>query len=64
MTTTLPAMERTVALLHRELPDCRVVVGGAVLTQEYADRLGADFYAKDAMQSVRIAERVLRRRGD
>ena len=56
MTTTVPAMEETVALLHKELPGCSVVVGGAVLTQEYADRIGADFYAKDAMDTVRAAQ--------
>ena len=56
MTTTVPAMEATVKLLHEKLPACKVVVGGAVLTQEYADRMGADHYAKDAMESVRYAE--------
>lgn len=57
MTTTVPAMGETIRLLAA-LPDCRVMVGGAVLTQEYADRLGADFYAKDAMGAVRIANQV------
>ncbi len=56
MTTTLPAMEETVALLHRELPLCRVAVGGAVLTEDYARRIGADFYSPDAMGVVRYAE--------
>ena len=57
MTTTVPAMERTIALLKREAPDVRVMVGGAVLTQEYADQIGADGYGKDAMAAVRLAER-------
>jgi len=56
MTTTVPAMEETIRLLHAECPDCRVMVGGAVLTQEHADRIGADFYSKDAMGSVRYAQ--------
>ena len=59
MTTTVCYMEETVKLLHAELPGCRVVVGGAVLTQEYADMIGADFYAKDAMEMVRICREVL-----
>ena len=56
MTTTVPAMEETVKLLHESLPDCRVMVGGAVLTKGYADKMGADFYAKDAMGAVKIAK--------
>ncbi len=56
MTTTVPAMEETVRLLHENAPWCRVVVGGAVLTQEYADMIGADHYCKDAMEAVRFAE--------
>ena len=56
MTTTVVNMEKTIALLHREYPECRVMVGGAVLTQDYADRIGADFYSKDAMGTVRYAE--------
>jgi len=56
MTTTVPAMEETVRLLHRELPDCRVMVGGAVLTKEYADMIGADAYAPDGVSAVRVAE--------
>ena len=55
MTTTVPAMEETIALLRERVPACKVMVGGAVLTQEYADRIGADFYAKDAMEGVRYA---------
>ena len=56
MTTTVPSMEKTIRLLRGAGCDCRVMVGGAVLTQEYADQIGADFYGKDAMQSVRYAE--------
>ena len=55
MTTTVPAMEETIALLREKAPWCKVVVGGAVLTQEYADRIGADKYARDAMETVRYA---------
>ena len=55
MTTTVPAMERTIALLRREAPDCRVVVGGAVLTPELATAIGAHAYARDAMDTVRFA---------
>lgn len=56
MTTTVPAMEETVRLIRKQAPYCKVVVGGAVLTKEYADRMGAHFYAKDAMETVRFAE--------
>ena len=58
MTTTVPAMEETVRLLRREAPWCRIVVGGAVLTEDYAAGMGADHYAPDAMDTVRYAERV------
>ena len=58
MTTTVPAMEETIRLLRLGAPWCKVVVGGAVLTQEYADRIGADKYAKDAMETVRYAEEI------
>ena len=58
MTTTVPAMERTIRLLRERGLDCRVMVGGAVLTQEYADEIGADFYGKDAMASVRFAQQL------
>ncbi len=57
MTTTLDAMAKTVALLKKELPHVRTMVGGAVLTQEYADLIGASGYAKDAMGSVKLAKR-------
>lgn len=56
MTTTVPAMEETIALLRQEVPFCRILVGGAVLTKEYADSIGADKYAKDAMEAVRYCE--------
>ena len=56
MTTTVPAMEETIKLLRERAPQCKVVVGGAVLTQEYADMIGADKYAADAMETVRYAE--------
>ncbi len=58
MTTTVESMEETIRQLRKEVPECRVMVGGAVLTQEYADMIGADFYGKDAMQSVYYAERL------
>ncbi len=58
MTTTVPAMEETIKLLREKAPWCKVVVGGAVLTQEYADAIGADKYAKDAMETVRYAEQI------
>ncbi len=56
MTTTVPAMEETIKLIHEKAPWCKVMVGGAVLTQEYADKIGADAYSKDAMGSVRYVE--------
>jgi 5-methyltetrahydrofolate--homocysteine methyltransferase len=59
MTTTVGAMEETIKLLHRELPSCKVAVGGAVLTEEFAEKIGADYYSKDAMGLVRLAERLL-----
>ena len=58
MTTTVPAMENTIKLLREQMPECRVMVGGAVLTQEYADMMGADSYSKDAMGAVHYAEKV------
>ena len=58
MTTTVGAMADTIALCHRALPDVRIAVGGAVLTQEYADTIGADFYCKDAIDTVHAAEAV------
>jgi len=58
MTTTAPAMAETVALLKKELPEVRVIVGGAVITEEYAKKIGADKYAPDAMEAVRYAEEI------
>lgn len=55
MTTTVGAMEHTIALVHEQLPGVAVMVGGAVITQEFADQIGADFYAKDAAASTRVA---------
>ncbi|MBO5935329.1 MAG: homocysteine S-methyltransferase family protein [Clostridia bacterium] len=60
MTSTVPAMEATIKLLKEKAPDCKTVVGGAVLTQEYADMIGASFYAKDAMETVRFAEQIFK----
>ena len=59
MTTTLRSMEETIALLRQADLLCKVVVGGAVLTPEYASKIGADFYAKDAKQSVDVARQVI-----
>ncbi len=61
MTTTVVSMEETIALLRAKKADCKVMVGGAVLNQEYADMIGADFYGKDAMQSVHYAQKVFGR---
>ena len=58
MTTTVGSMEETIRRLKAAKPDCVTVVGGAVLTQEYAEMIGADYYAKDAMETVRIAEKI------
>jgi 5-methyltetrahydrofolate--homocysteine methyltransferase len=59
MTTTLPAMKATIALLKQNRPDCRILVGGAVLTEEYAGSMGADCYAATAMDTVRYARQLL-----
>lgn len=58
MTTTLPSMEETVRLLRVQVPACKIMVGGAVLTEDYAKTIGADFYGKDGMSSVRYAEKL------
>ncbi len=58
MTTTLPAMEETIKVLHDSGADCKIMVGGAVLTPEYAEKIGADFYAKDAKMSADIAKQI------
>ena len=59
MTTTLGAMEDTINLLHENNVDCKIMVGGAVLTKDYAMQIGADYYAKDAKMSADIAKEVL-----
>jgi len=59
MTTTLVSMEKTIGLIHSNNLDCKIMVGGAVLTPDYAIKIGADFYAKDAKESVDIAKRIL-----
>lgn len=59
MTTTLKSMEETVRLIREEKLDCRVMCGGAVLTESYTKSIGADFYARDAKQSADIAKQVL-----
>ncbi|MDO5388883.1 MAG: hypothetical protein Q4F63_06585 [Clostridia bacterium] len=53
------SMENTIKLLRENNCDCKVMVGGAVLTPEYAEKIGADFYSKDAKQSVDIAKQIL-----
>jgi 5-methyltetrahydrofolate--homocysteine methyltransferase len=60
MTTTVPAMAEAIRLLRERKPDARVAVGGAVLTQKYADMIGADYYAENAMATVRYAEKTLK----
>ncbi len=64
MTTTVVSMEETIQLLHKEKPDTKIVVGGAVMTQEYADAIHADCYAKDAMATVRYANEVFQVEND
>lgn len=58
MTTTLPSMESAIKLLKERCPWCQTVVGGAVLTADYAEKIGADFYARDAKETVDIAKKV------
>ena len=58
MTTTLKSMEETIIAVKTAAPDCRIMVGGAVLTADYAEKIGADFYCKDAMKSVEAAQEV------
>ncbi len=60
MTTTLGSMEETIAAVKAAAPECKVMVGGAVLTADYAERIGADFYCKDAMKSVEAANSVFK----
>ena len=59
MTTTLKSMENTIALIRQEGLECKIMVGGAVLTPDYALEIGADYYAKDAKQSADIAKTVI-----
>jgi 5-methyltetrahydrofolate--homocysteine methyltransferase len=54
-------MEKSVKLLKEHFPECAVMVGGAVLTAEYANKIGADFYGRDAMEAVRFVENVNKR---
>ncbi len=58
MTTTVPAMEETIKLLNKEIPDCKIMVGGAVMTPEYAQMINADSFSPDAMGAVRYAETI------
>ena len=64
MTTTVVSMEETIRQLREKKPDCKVMVGGAVLNQDYADMIGADFYGKDAMQSVYYAQELFSKNRD
>ena len=59
MTTTVPGMEETIVMLRKEAPWVKVMVGGAVLTEDYAGTIGADRYCKDAMASVHYAQEVI-----
>ncbi|MPN46856.1 Methionine synthase [bioreactor metagenome] len=59
MTTTLKSMEETISALRESGHKCKIVVGGAVLTPEYATQIGADFYAKDAKKTVDVAKKIL-----
>ena len=59
MTTTLKSMEETIAALRAAKLDCKIMVGGAVLTPEYAEKIGADWYAKDAKRSADIAKEFI-----
>ena len=61
MTTTVSSMEETIKLLRKEAPEVKIMVGGAVLTEEYAKMIGADKYSKDAMESVRYAQEIYRK---
>lgn len=60
MTTTVGAMKETICLMREKAPEVKIMVGGAVLTPEYAEMIGADYYGQDAMDAVRIAEEVFR----
>ena len=63
MTTTVASMEETIRLLRRETPEVKIIVGGAVLTQEYADQIGADAYGADAMATVAYAQELFGEEG-
>lgn len=60
MTVTVPEMEAAIKLVNEKAPACKIIVGGAVLTKDYADKIGADKYAKDAMEAVRYAEEIFK----
>jgi 5-methyltetrahydrofolate--homocysteine methyltransferase len=60
MTTTVVNMEKTIKALKDAGLNCATAVGGAVLTAEYAGKIGADFYCKDAMDTVKIANRIFK----
>lgn len=60
MTTTVPSMEETIKLLKEKFPNVKTIVGGAVLTKEYAEVIGADYYAKDAMDNIRIVKKIFK----
>lgn len=60
MTTTLPAMEETIKLVKATSPDCKILVSGAVLTQDFADKVGADYYCPDAGKDIEVAKAVYR----
>ena len=60
MTTTVPAMEDTIKLLKQKASNCKIMVGGAVLNQDYANKIGADKYAKDAMEGVRYVQSIIK----
>ncbi len=61
MTTTVPFMGETIRRVKESAPDCKIIVGGAVLTKDYAEKIGADAYAKDGMETVRYAEKIFER---
>ena len=60
MTTTVPNMEKTIKLLRQNKLNCKIIVGGAVLTEDYAQKIDADHYAKDAMGAVRYAQEIIK----
>lgn len=60
MTTTMESMEKTIEVLRKNKADCTIMVGGAVLTSEYAKNMGADYYGKDAKEAVEIAKKVFK----